>query len=122
METLFLEFLVGLFIVRSVPFYVIEKNLFFWVVVRRNADNEFIEEKTEKVPVNCSWMSLFSQYFRSKIGHWTAKAACGVVVDSLFGESEVSESAMSFGIKDDIIRFEISEDNHIFMQSLEGKN
>ena len=29
---------------------------------------------------------------------------------------------MSFGIKDDIIRFEISEDNHIFMQSLEGKN
>ena len=29
---------------------------------------------------------------------------------------------MSFGIQDNIVRFEISEDNHIFMQSLKSQN
>ena len=29
---------------------------------------------------------------------------------------------MSFGIQDNIVRFEISEDNHIFMQGLKSQN
>ena len=57
----FSVFLVALFVNKYIPLYVIEENLFFWVIVRRNTHYKFIEEQSEKIPVNSSWMSLFGQ-------------------------------------------------------------
>jgi hypothetical protein len=67
-------------------------------------------------------VSLLGEDLGSQVGHRPAEAARGVVVDALLGQSKVSEDAMALAIQHHVIRLQVPENNHVFVESLKGKD
>ena len=106
----------------TLPFDIIEKDLFFRVVIRRQSDNQLIHQHPKQIPVNRPRMSLFRKHLRGEICHRSTETLSYVVVDALLREAEICKSAMSLCIEHHVIWFKIPKNNHIFVQGLYRKN
>lgn len=93
-------------------------------VVRRYADEHFVEHDAEEVPVDGFAVAGFSQHFGSQVGDGAAEgpSAGGVLHDAFLRKPEVSEFAVAVLVQHYVVRLQVSVDDVSPVQILQGED
>ena len=97
-------------------------NLLVVRVVRRDADEHFVEEDAEKVPINGLAVALPSEHLRSEVSGRSAETtSLSIVHHAYFREAEISQQSVTVLVIDNVVRLQVPENDVSTVQVLKGK-
>mmetsp|Transcript_7643 Transcript_7643/g.16752 ORF Transcript_7643/g.16752 Transcript_7643/m.16752 type:complete len:252 (-) Transcript_7643:599-1354(-) len=92
------------------------------MVIWRKACEHIEQQDSQAVDVDRTAIALPGEHLRSQIGIGSTEGGCAFIVHAFLREPEVCELSVVLLIQDDIVRFEVSEDDPPIMQMTESQN